>query len=474
MSNVADFRNPNTPPIASLDAEQALLGALLYENATLELIGTHLRGEHFSEPTHGMIFDRIRALVDAKRTADLLTIDEVLATSTAYQTLGGLGFLADLVDQSASPANAPEHARIIFDMAQRREIVAICHDTAAQAMRDRETPAFTLAADLRAAAESVEASSAPEDATMIDAPALAERTIENLRHVMVTGKARGRLTGLRCVDRRLGGLKPGALVVIGARPSMGKTSAARAIAHGAAVRNPDHAFLFLSIEMGPEEMMQRELSALSHVSGDGVEYRTMGAGKVTPMDLAKLENLRQPANLIFDDCHGLTIDDVRRKVWAISRKRQVGAVFIDYLQLMRRPEARGRNEASVLGEMTMALKQIARQAGVCIVLLSQLSRAVENRDDKRPQLADLRESGSIEQDADAVLLLFREFYYVERNEPPSSATPAKRGEWEMRCEELRRRLEVICAKQRQGPVGTDVQRYFAEFDHIEDEEGWSR
>jgi replicative DNA helicase len=247
---------------------------------------------------------------------------------------------------------------------------------------------------------------------------------------------------------------------------MGKTSLSRAILHGAAERSPDHVFLFLGIEMGPEEMMQRELSALSHVAGEGVEYRAMGSGKITPLDMLTLERLRHPPNLIFDDCHSLSIDDVRRKVWALGRKRNVGAVVIDYLQLMRRPDARGRNEASVLGEMTMALKQIARQAGICVVLLSQLSRAVESRDDKKPQLADLRESGSIEQDADAVLFPFREFYYVERAKP---SVQSKLAEWDMRCEELRRSLEVICAKQRQGPAGSDRQVYFAEFDHIEDE-----
>lgn len=469
MSNVADFRSPGSPPMGNLEAEQALLGVLLCENAAIELIGTHIRGEHFTEPTHGAIFDRIRMLVDAKRSADPLTVDEALSTSKAYQEMGGIGFLADMVDQSPPSTNAPEYARIVFDMAQRREILAICQETAAQTMRDRETPAFTLASDLRAAAEGVETSSAPEDAAMIYAPALAEQTIANLRHLMVAGKARGRMTGLRCFDRRLGGLKPGALIVIGARPSMGKTSLARAAAHGAAIRNPEQFFAYLTIEMDPEEMMQRELSALSHLAGDGIEYRAMGAGKIGPMDMAALERLEQPPNLGFVDCHGLTIDDVRRKVWAMNRRRQVGAVFIDYLQLMRRPEARGRNDASVLGEMTMALKQVARQAGVCIVLLSQLSRAVESRDDKRPQLSDLRESGSIEQDADAVLMLYREVYYLERAEPPAHK-PDKRLEWEMRCEELRRRLEVICTKQRQGPVGTDVQRYYAEFDHIEDED----
>lgn len=472
MSGVVDLRPPKAVPMGNHDAECALLGCLLYDNSTLAMIGSHLQPHHFVEPTHAAIFDAIKTQIDARRVADPITVDAALKGSQGYTELGGIGFLGDLVDGGGTPANASEYARIIFDMAQRRDLLHVCQEAAAAAMGDRETPAFTLAADLRAQVETIETAAAPEDASMVSAPALAETTLANLRQIMNTGKARGRMTGLRCFDRRLGGLKPGALVVIGGRPGMGKTSLARAAAHGAAERNPDHVVLFLGIEMGPEEMMQRELSALSHVAGDGVEYRAMGSGKVTPFQMLTLEGLRHPSNLIFDDCHSLSVDDVRRKVWSLARKREIGAVVIDYLQLMRRPDARGRNEASVLGEMTMALKQIARQAGTCVVLLSQLSRAVESRDDKRPQLSDLRESGSIEQDADAVLFPFREFYYVERAKP---ALQAKVLDWEMKCEELRRKLEVYCAKQRQGPAGSDVQRYFAEFDHIEDDsEGGGR
>lgn len=453
-------------PMWNRDAECAVLGALLYDNSTMALIGAHLQSHHFSDSIHAEIFDKASEMIAAKRLADPITVDEVMQKSTQYNDLGEIAYLADLVAKAPATSTVPDYGRIVFDMAQRRDIMHICQEAAGAAMSDRLTPAFTIAAELRAQVELVETAAAPEDASMIAAPALAEQTLGNLRNLMATGKARGRMTGLRCFDRRLGGLKPGALVVIGGRPGMGKTSLARAAAHGAADRSPDYAFLFLGIEMGPEEMMQRELAALSHMAGEGVEYRAMGSGKVTPMEMLVLEGLRHPSNLIFDDCHSLTIEDVRRKVWSLARKREVGAVFIDYLQLMRRPEARGRNEASVLGEMTMALKQIARQAGICVVLLSQLSRQVESRDDKKPQLADLRESGSIEQDADAVLFPFREFYYVERAKPSAAS---KRDEWEMRCEELRRQLEVICAKQRQGPAGADLQRYFAEFDHIEDE-----
>lgn len=285
----------------------------------------------------------------------------------------------------------------------------------------------------------------------------------------MNGRPRGLMTGLRCVDRRLNGLKPGSLVVVGGRPNMGKTGLARAIMSGAATRNPSYLFPFLGLEMGPEEMVQRELSARAHELGQGVPYQLMETSALTPLDFQIIADASRnvPPNLLFDDCPGLTVGDVRRKVWALGQRGKVGAVAIDYLQLMERPNVKGRNDAAILGDMTKGLKNIARRAGICIVLLSQLSRDLEKRDDKRPNLHDLRDSGAIEQDADAVLFTYRELYYLERAEPKAGTD--KHLDWEMRCHDVRRRLEVICAKQRKGPVGTDRQTYIAEFDFIEDD-----
>jgi len=172
-----------------------------------------------------------------------------------------------------------------------------------------------------------------------------------------------------------------------------------------------------------------------------------------------------PGNLIIDDSPVLSVDYVRRRVLALKQRGPVAAVFIDYLQIMDRPEGKGRNDASIIGEMTKGLKQLAREAGTCVVLASQINRGVESRDDKRPQLSDLRESGAIEQDANAVLFPYREAYYLERAEPTEAS---KRGAWELKCAEMHRRMDVIAAKVRQGAVGTDHQVYFAEYDHIED------
>ena len=461
----------------ALEAEQALLGALLYDNGALDRI-EGLSAAHFSEPAHGRLYDLIARAVDKKQLADFTTLVPALAGDEGFQQLGGIRYLADLVDRAPPVSYVADYARTVADAGIRRDLVALGQDIAFLGREPGKRSAFECLSQVRAELEKIEAGATPAEHSMITAPEAASQVMDQMRQLAASGKRRGRMTGLRCTDRRLGGLRPGALIVVGGRPGMGKTSLARAIAHGAAVKNPDCNALFMGIEMGPEEMMQRELSALSWELAergdfDPIQYRAMSEGALTHGDFATLQaaQSRVPANLILDDCHSLSVEDVRRKIWNLQRKRPLSVVVIDYLQLMRRPAAQGRNDATVLGEMTASLKQTARQAKTCIVLLSQLSRAVESRDDKRPQLADLRESGSIEQDADAVLFPYREGYYVERNEPKGQGPDHR--EWEMRVHELRTQLDVICAKQRQGPVGTDRQFFEAGFDFICDvkEEG---
>lgn len=453
----------------SSDAEAALLGAVLYENEALAYTDDTVRGEHFSEPMLGWLFDKAREMIARGQRAEPISLHEVAQTyGTAYHDLGGMSLLGKLVMDAPPAQNAGEYARIVLDAALRRAAAQACQEGIRAVLADRERPAFDIVADVRVAMEEIERTAAPPESSIISAPDAAAQVLAEMGDLARNGRVRGKMTGLRCIDRRLGGLRPEMLVVIGGRPGMSKTAIARAILHGAAVHNPDDLFVFFGLEMGPKEMMQRELAAISFEMGEGVEYQAMAKGTLTPFDLQVVESAvrRTPPNLLFDNCYALSIEDVRRKVWGLKRRGRLGAIVIDYLQLMNRPTANGRNEASVLAEMTKTLKQIARQSGICIVLLSQLSRAVESRDDKRPQLSDLRESGSIEQDADAVLFPFREYYYLSKAEPKGASD---RQEWEMRCADVQRRLDVICAKQRQGPEGTDRQRYMAEYDYIEDE-----
>lgn len=456
---------PSAP--AAVQAERALIGLVLANNDALEQIDT-LPAAHFYDPLHGRLWDAILKHHASGTAPDPMILDGQFANDETYRTEGGIIWLSNLAEVAPGPARAPAYVTAIREAAQRRNIARLAEDLQ-KAVVDGEASAEDLIAKAKTGIDAIELDGATADATVISAPDAADKAIAEMRERAMTGRARGLTVGLRCIDKRLNGLKPGAVVVVGGRPGMGKTALLRAILHGAAVHNPHHLFPLMGLEMGPMELIHRDLSAITHELGQGVPYRAMDDAALTPLDFEVIDDARRrvPPNLLLDDCPALSVGDVRRKVWALGRKGKVGAVGIDYLQLMSRPEVKGRNDAALLGDMTKGLKHIARRAGVCIILLSQLSRQVESRDDKRPRMDDLRDSGAIEQDADAILFPFREHYYLERAEPKAGTD--KHLDWEMRCQDTRRLLEVVCAKQRQGPVGTDRQSYIAEFDFIEDD-----
>lgn len=449
--------------IANLEAEQSVVGLLLFKNQFAEMFAD-LKPEHFYEPAHALLWEEAIKQIEQGSGADLLSVHEKVGHFGAVQALGGRAYLGDLIDQ-AYEHNARTHADIVLNCARLRNMLSVV-----DSLRERTTPgadAFELIAEGERTFGHMVQEAAPAATNLIDARSSFDQTIAELRREVEYGREKGAMTGLRCIDRRLRGLRPGWLVVIAGRPSMGKTSLGRAAALGAARRTKAQV-VFFALEMARRELDERTASQLTYEDGDGIAYQDMGA-KLTMDDVDRIERLRErvPPNFIIDDSPILSVDYVRRRVLALKRRGPVAAVFIDYLQIMERPEARGRNDAAVIGEMTKGLKQLAREAEVCVVLLSQINRGVESRDDKRPQLSDLRESGAIEQDANAVLFPFRAFYYEERAEPTD---PKKRGDWEMRCEELRRQMDVIAAKVRQGAVGTDHQVYFAEFDVVQDRE----
>lgn len=453
----------------SIEAEQALLGMMFCDASTIQRVRPFLKPEHFSEPIHARLYGAFQEEFDAGAPMAPMSIASRFYADQAMQELGGPNYVAMLAAHAPPTENAADYGKAIFDSACRSDIAAICAEGLKAATEGSED-AFSIASGTRHRLELLEADSAIEDGSFREAPDVADEAIAAMQDKATHGRTRGLMTGLRCFDRRMNGLKPGNVIVIGGRPGMGKSGLARAGAHGGAVRNPDSLFLFLNLEMEGVEIMQRELSSLCYELGESIPYRNMDAGNLTAFDFTMIRQARDrvPRNLILDDkCSRLSVEDVRRKVWGLTRRGKVGAVFIDYLQLMRRPPAEGRNEASVIAEMTRGLKLIATEMKVCIVVLSQLSRGVENRDGKKPQLSDLKESGSIEADADAVLFPFRPYYYHLKDEPPKTDL-RKYQDWEIEGEAIKTRLEVMCAKQRGGPEGTDLQRYRAECDHIED------
>lgn len=447
--------------IANLDAEQSVIGALLYRNGLAEDL-SDLRADHFSEPAHAAVWDEALSLIKRGVLAEPITLAERLADCRALSELGGVRYLAEMVEH-AYEHTARDHADLIINAARLRFVIGTAEDLREKARSGAD--AFNLIAEAERVFAHAVQDAAPASTNLIDAYSSAQATLDEFDHEAVHGREKGVMTGLRCFDRRLRGLRPGWLVVVAGRPSMGKTALARAAAFGAARRSKAQ-IVYFALEMARRELDERSLSQLSHEDGDGIAYMDMG-GSLSAHDRQRLRGLsgRVPRNLIIDDSPILSVDYVRRRVLAMKRRGPVGAVFIDYLQIMERPDARGRNEASVIGEMTKGLKQLARETETCVVLLSQINRGVESRDDKRPQLSDLRESGAIEQDANAVLFPYRESYYLQRAEPKDAK---KREQWETDVALSLRQLDVIAAKVRQGAVGTDHQVYYAEYDVIED------
>jgi replicative DNA helicase len=457
MNEVATIRPAVGTPLANVDAELAVIGALLYQNNLAGKLA-HLHPDHFYDEMLRDAYASALRLIERGDNANPISVVEDMGGERVM-----LGHFANAV-ADASPVAAVTDAEIVINAARLRHCVGIADElrNAARAGAD----AYKLISEAERQFSRLVQEAAPAASNLIDARSSAHVTLDEIEQEAVEGRAKGSMTGLRCFDRRMRGLRPGWLVVVAGRPSMGKTALLRAAAFGTAERTRAQV-VFFALEMARRELDERTLSQLSHLDGDGIAYKDMNGDTLRPDERARLRDLARkvPSNLIIDDSPVLSVDYVRRRVLALKQRGPVAAVFIDYLQIMDRPDAKGRNEASVIGEMTKSLKQLAREANTCVVLASQINRGVEQRDDKRPQLSDLRESGAIEQDANAVLFPFRQVYYLDRAEPQEAS---KRQAWELQCAEMHRRMDVIAAKVRQGAVGTDHQVYFAEYDHIED------
>lgn len=448
-------------------AEQGLLGCAMYNTAETVESAPDIRPEHFEMSAHAAAWEECLSLARRGDIADPVSIGSRLADHEGLTELGGIRYLSELVDKAYMPS-AKSCAKVVLNTARLRQ-VAVLADT----LLDEARPgadAFDLMAKADRELTRMLSDAAPAADNVVDARTSAFATLDELDAEAEQGRPRGAMTGLRCIDRRMNGLRPGWLVIMAGRPSMGKTALARAAALGCARRNPKSLVVFFALEMARRELDERTLAQLSHEAGDGIAYSDMGGGKLSADDRQRLRKLadRVPRNFMVDDSPILTVDYVRRRVLALKRRGPIAAVFIDYLQIMDRPDGKGRNEASVIGEMTKGLKQLARETGVCVVLLSQINRGVESRDDKRPNLSDLRESGAIEQDANAVLFPYREVYYTERAAPKADASADKVRTWETQVEVQRRCMDVIAAKVRGGAIGTDPQVYFAEYDDVRD------
>lgn len=468
-AKILDLRPRQGEPSGTLALEsaQALLGSVMADASRFREVA-HIKPNHFAEAFHGRLWSIIGELIEGGGAPDISIIIDRLGDDAALPDLGGKGHLFDLWEKAANPGRARQFAESVMDAYTRRQGAAMLSEASRGLLHVGGPPAATLIGEVRQGLETLERDASAGDGVLVTAEDAFGALMDSLDHEAAHGVERGAMTGLRCFDRRLRGLRPGWLVVIGGRPSMAKSGLARAAAYGCAERNPDKAVLFFSLEMDAREVAERALSAASFADHDGLAYSQFGGGLTGP-ERARLRQLRaaMPRNVLIDDRSTVGLDDIRRRVWAVKARQPVAAVVIDYLQLMARPFVAGRNEALILGDVTRGLKTLAREAETCVVLLSQLNRQVESREDKRPHLADLRDSGSIEQDANAVLFPYRPAYYIEREEPKDLHSSEHRA-WEERLEIERRRMDVIAAKVRGGAIGTDRQVYFAEYDHVRD------
>jgi replicative DNA helicase len=460
---VNDAAIPHLP--ANIEAEQALLGSLLYDNATFERIGDYLQARHFFEPFHGRLFTAVESHVRKGQLAEPILLAEQFGRDEAFVELGGVRYLADLVDRAPPAANAGDYARVIYDLALRRDLIRIGGDIAVGASqgdaelsaRDQieraEQQLFSLAESGGTSQGFVPFAQALHGAVQMAAEA----------HSRDGGLA-GISTGLLDLDQKIGGLHPSDLMILAGRPSMGKTALACNVAfdvarHYAWEPQPDGTkktvrggvVAFFSLEMSAEQLAMRLLAEVSGVSGDRLRK-----GEIDAMEFGRIRDAAmeiQEAPLYIDATGGITIAKLTARARRLKRMAGLDLIVVDYLQLVTGGDAsKDGNRVQEVSMITQGLKALAKELNVPVLALSQLSRQVENREDKKPQLSDLRESGSIEQDADMVMFVYRESYYLGRTEPREGTE--EHFKWQEQMDLVRGTAEVIIGKQRHGPIGT--------------------
>jgi replicative DNA helicase len=490
---VAPLREPDLDrvpqPPANIEAEQALLGAMLINNAAYHRVSEFLLPEHFGNGVHGRIYAAIAKLIERGQIASPITLKNLFDQDGALAEIGGAQYLARLAEAAVTIINAEHYGRTIHDLYLRRELITIGQDVVSDAFRqdlDDLAPEQIERAEQKlfdlATRGEAEGGFRPFAAALASAITMAQAAFKR------DGKTVGVASGFVDLDKKLGGLHPSDLVILAGRPSMGKTALATNIAFTAAKawrgeRGPDGRIAsedgavvgFFSLEMSAEQLATRILAEESGVSSDRIRRGEVGREDFDKFVMASQRLSAVP--LYIDDTPALSVAALRTRARRLKRQHGLGLIVIDYLQLMR-PSAQARaneNRVQEISEITRGLKAVAKELDVPVLALSQLSRAVEQREDKRPMLADLRESGSIEQDADVVMFIFREEYYLSRGEPirrPEESEDKfndRYDRWKERCEAAFGTADVIIAKQRHGPIGTVRLHFEAEttkFDNL--------
>ncbi|MFL6752987.1 MAG: replicative DNA helicase [Sphingomicrobium sp.] len=456
----------------NVEAEAALLGALMIDNRLVEDVQLKLQPQHFFEPLHSRIYEAILRMTDANRIANPVTLRPLFEADEAMKEVGGPAYLAQLTGSGAAVIGARDFASQIYDLALLRALVGVGRDLVEGALDTSEEVA-PLAQIERAETELYKV--AEEGGAEGKAKSFGEATKEALqmaeRALNSGGHLSGITTGLETLNAKIGGLHKSDLIIVAGRPGMGKSALGTNIGFSAAKRllkdaedgiDPDKsagaAVALFSLEMSADQLATRVLAEQSGISSENLRM-----GRISQQEFRQLARAAaelQSLPLYIDDTPGLTIAALRTRARRLKRQKGIGLVVVDYLQLL---QGTGRNSndnrVQEISEISRGLKQLAKELDVPVIGLSQLSRAVEQREDKRPQLSDLRESGSIEQDADIVLFIYREDYYVAAREPkaPKDDDDIKIVEayqqWQQDMGRVYGLAEVIVAKQRHGATG---------------------
>ncbi|MBO6757052.1 MAG: replicative DNA helicase [Roseibium sp.] len=460
------------------EAERQLLGAILVNNETYYRVSDFLEPHHFFVPPHQDIFEKTGQLIRAGKTASPITLKTFFPADAKIADLSATQFLLRLAGDAASVINAEDYGRTIYELALRRNLIRIGEDMVNiaydapidvppdQQIDDAERRLFELAESGRSEAGFVSFGDALTE------------TIE-MAHAAYNreGALSGIATGLTDLDRLMGGLQPSDLIVLAGRPAMGKTSLATNIAYNIAEgyqaeEQPDGVLKttnggivgFFSLEMSAEQLATRIISEQTEISSSKIRRGDISEAEFEQL-VAATQHM-QTVPLHVDQTGGISIAALVARARRLKRQRGLDLLIVDYIQLLTGSQKNAGNRVQEITEITTSLKALAKELNVPIIALSQLSRQVEARDDKRPQLSDLRESGSIEQDADVVLFVYREEYYLSKTEPDPD-TP-EYAAWEAKHAAAKGKAEVIIAKQRHGPTGTANLHFQGEFTRFSD------
>lgn len=466
----AEVQNPDTMP-HSVEAEQQLLGAILTNNDLYDRVANIIGSEHFYDPVHSRIWEVAAARIAKNALASPVTLKSFMAEDAGLAELGGAAYLVNLAGASISAFAVRDYAQMIYDLAIRRELIRLGRDISDKAARvdvASEPKEQIVEAEQKLYKLSEQGQTDSGFKSFLKAVTEAVN-VTNQAYQRGGGMA-GISTGLVDLDKQLGGLHPSDLIILAGRPSMGKTSLAtniafnvakaykRGLRHDGTEGAVDGGVVgFFSLEMSAEQLAGRVLAEASEISSHKIRQGDMTEGEFRRFVNAAKDLEACP--LFIDDTPALPISQLAARARRLKRTHGLDLLVIDYLQLCR---GMAENRVNEIAEISMGMKAIAKELNIPVIALSQLSRQVENRDDKRPQLSDLRESGSIEQDADVVMFVFREEYYKER-EKPGDHELDKMEEWKTAMERLHGKAEVIVGKQRHGPIGTVELSFEAQF-----------